>query len=247
MGRDRNFGFCTRILLFLAGILVFLTTPAVALGQQTSEVYTTRSGDPNGTGKWYMGREIARVMGYQGMGWLDRPERESEENTSRLLQNMEINSGDHLADIGAGSGYHVFKMAAMVPEGMVYAVDIQEEMLDELRRKKEKNGMANVQVVQGGEQSVNLEENTIDKVLMVDVYHEFSYPVEMLASVKSALKADGKLYLIEYRGEDRGVPIKKVHKMTEAQAVKELEAAGFRLERNIGNLPWQHCMVFVQE
>jgi ubiquinone/menaquinone biosynthesis C-methylase UbiE len=138
-------------------------------------------------------------------------------------------------------------MAAMVPEGMVYAVDIQEEMLDELRRKKEKNGMANVQVVQGGEQSVNLEENTIDKVLMVDVYHEFSYPVEMLASVKSALKADGKLYLIEYRGEDRGVPIKKVHKMTEAQAVKELEAAGFRLERNIGNLPWQHCMVFVQE
>ncbi len=210
-------------------------------------MYSNKTGDPNGTGKWYMGREIARVMGYQGMRWLDRPEREAEENTSRLLQNMEIAPGEHLADIGAGSGYHVFKMADMVPEGKVYAVDIQEEMLAELRRRKQADGVSNVEVVRGSEQSINLKENTVDKVLMVDVYHEFNYPVEMLASVRSALKKDGKLYLIEYRGEDRDVPIKKVHKMTEAQAVKELEAAGFKLERNIGNLPWQHCMVFVRD
>ena len=101
--------------------------------------------------------------------------------------------------------------------------------------------------VKGSEKSVNLSENSVDKVLMVDVYHEFSYPIEMIASIKKALRANGKIYLIEYRGEDANVPIKKVHKMTQKQAVKELEAAGFTLEKNSNNLPWQHCMVFVKE
>lgn len=194
-----------------------------------------------------MGREIANVMGFQGMGWLDRPEREEEENTSKLLRNMEINTNDAIADIGAGSGYHVFKMATIARKGLIYAIDIQDEMLTELSKKKEDFKSENVRVIKGVDKSVNLQENSVDKVLMVDVYHEFDYPMEMMASIKKALRPEGKIFLIEYRGEDDRVPIKKVHKMTEEQAVKELEAAGMKLERNIGNLPWQHCMVFGKE
>ena len=193
-----------------------------------------------------MGREIAHVMGYQGMGWLLRPEREKEENTSILLQNMDIRPGDTIADIGAGAGYHVFKMAKLAPKGLVYAVDIQDEMLAELERKKSAGEVKNVRVVKGSEKSINLPENTLDKVLLVDVYHEFSVPDQMMASIRRALKPDGKVFLIEYRAEDRSVPIKEVHKMTEKQAVRELKAAGFQLEKNIDNLPWQHCMVFVK-
>ncbi|MCX2718132.1 class I SAM-dependent methyltransferase [Lentiprolixibacter aurantiacus] len=214
---------------------------------KTEGHYTYRSGDWNGIGKWYMGREIARVMGYQGMSWLERPEREKEERTSLLLKNMNIRPGDAIADIGAGSGYHVFKMADMAKDGVVYAVDIQDEMLAEIRRKIKDGEITNVQPVKGSEKSVNLPENSVDKVLIVDVYHEISFPKELSASLYKAMKADAKLYLIEYRAEDATVPIKKIHKMSEEQAVREMAAAGFRLEENIGNLPWQHCMVFVKE
>ncbi len=214
--------------------------------EETAEgPYTFREGSLFGTGKWYMGREIAEVMGYQGMRWLEREDREEEERTSRLLRNMEIEAGDTIADIGAGSGYHVFKMAPRAEPGLVYAVDIQEKMLAELRRKKKENKQENVRVVQGGIQGANLPESSVDKVLMVDVYHEFSHPVEMLASIRKALRPGGTVYLIEYRGEDPSVPIKELHKMTEAQAVREMQAAGFELLKNYDNLPWQHCMVFV--
>ncbi len=217
-------------------------------GQNSSPTgaYTFEKGDPNGIGKWYMNREIAHVMGYQGMRWLEREEREAEENTTTLLKNMDIGAGDTIADIGAGSGYHVFKMAPQARAGLVYAVDIQDEMLAALKQKKENGHSKNIAIVKGSEESVNLPENSVDKVLMVDVYHEFDYPVEMMASVKKALRPKGKLFLIEYRGEDQSVPIKKLHKMTEAQAVKEMKAAGFRLQSNMANLPWQHCMVFVK-
>lgn len=213
----------------------------------SSENYIYKEGSLNGTGKWYMGREIAHVMGFQGMEWLERPEREEEENTSKLLRNMEIATGDAIADIGAGSGYHVFKMALIAKEGNIYAVDIQDEMLEAIRRKKENSANRNITTIMGTTESVNLPENSVDKVLMVDVYHEFDHPIEMIASVKKALRPDGKLFLIEYRGEDDSVPIKKLHKMTEEQAVKEMKAAGMKLDRNISNLPWQHCMVFVKE
>ena len=159
---------------------------------------------------------------------------------------MNIAKTDDIADIGAGSGYHVFKMAKMAPQGMIYAVDIQDEMLAAMERKKDAGNIKNVSLIKGSEKSANLPENSIDKVLIVDVYHEMAYPKEMMASIKKARRPEGKLYLIEYRGEDPKVPIKKLHKMTEAQAVKELEAFGFRLKENIGNLPWQHCMVFVK-
>ncbi|TMM57583.1 class I SAM-dependent methyltransferase [Maribacter algarum] len=209
--------------------------------------YTYKSGDPNGIGKWYLGREIAHVMGFQGMRWLERPEREKEENTSVLLKNLDIQFEDTIADIGAGSGYHVFKMAPKAKNGLIYAVDIQDEMLAELRSKKEKGSSKNIEIIKGSEKSVNLPENSVDKILIVDVYHELSYPVEVIASLKKAMRKDAKLFLIEYRGEDDTVPIKLLHKMTQAQAVKEMKAAGLRLKQNIDNLPWQHCMVFVKE
>ncbi len=230
-------------------LLCTLTFPLSNCNSQNAPdgAYTYKSGDWNGIGKWYMDREIARVIGYQGMSWLERPEREEEERTSLLLKNMDIQPKDAIADIGAGSGYHVFKMATMAKEGLVYAVDIQEEMLAEISRKMEADEVNNVKPVKGTEKSVNLPTNSVDKVLIVDVYHEVSYPKELMASLYKAMRVDAKLYLIEYRAEDATVPIKEIHKMSEDQAVKEMKAAGFRLEKNIGNLPWQHCMVFVKE
>jgi ubiquinone/menaquinone biosynthesis C-methylase UbiE len=209
--------------------------------------YIYKTGDRFGTGKWYMDREIAYVMGYQGINWLERSEREKEENTSRLLKNMDIQAGDVIADIGAGSGYHVFKMAPKAYDGLVYAVDIQAEMLQAMKEKKSEMGIGNIELVKGNEKTVNLPKNSIDKVLMVDVYHEFSYPIEMIASIKASLTADGAIYLIEYRAEDKSVPIKELHKMSEKQAVKEMKAAGFKLKENVSNLPWQHCMVFIKD
>lgn len=238
-----------RKILILIGFLLFVLPFQSCKGQTEIEDtigYTYNSGDPNGIGKWYMGREIAHVMGFQGMSWLERPEREAEENTTTLLKNMNIQPSDTIADIGAGSGYHVFKMATMAKGGHIYAVDIQDEMLEAIRQKKKETKVSNIATVKGESKSVNLPENSIDKVLMVDVYHEFDFPAEMIASIKSALRADGKIYLIEYRGEDATIPIKEIHKMTEKQSVKELKAAGFILEENIDNLPWQHCMVFVK-
>ena len=159
---------------------------------------------------------------------------------------MNIQPGDTLADIGAGSGYHVIKISPILKNGLIYAVDIQAEMLEEIQSRIDTQNSNNTAIVLGTERSVNLPENSVDKVLMVDVYHEFNYPYEMMQSIKKALRSNGKIYLVEYRGEDPRVPIKKIHKMTQKQAVKEMEAAGFKLLRNFENLPWQHCMVFVK-
>ena len=229
-------------------ILFLLIVPVVSFGQNpnSDKKYTFKRGDVNGIGKWYMGREIAYVMGFQGIGWLERSDREKEENVSNLIQNMRIESNDTIADIGAGSGYHVFRMASLAKKGLVYAVDIQNEMLKAIQSKIESYKIKNVETIHGGEKSIHLPNNSVDKILMVDVYHEFNFPKEMIMSIKNALKPNGELFLVEYRGEDPMVPIKKIHKMTEKQAVKEMEAAGFTLQENIGNLPWQHCMVFIK-
>jgi SAM-dependent methyltransferase len=237
-----------RNIIYFLFILLFISCKSTAQKETPkSDVYVYKTGDPSGIGKWYMDREIAHVMGFQGIDWLERSDREEEENTSKLIKNMDIQPGDDIADIGAGSGYHVFRMAPLTENGTVYAVDIQDEMLASMKLRKEEGNIQNVNLIKGSTQSVNLPENSVDKILMVDVYHEFDFPVEMVASMKKALRSDGKIYLIEYRGEDRNVPIKPLHKMTEKQAVKEMKATGFKLQKNIGNLPWQHCMVFVKE
>ncbi|SDG85567.1 Methyltransferase domain-containing protein [Psychroflexus sediminis] len=232
--------------LFVFSLLILICplTEAEAQTNSKNSPYEFKNGDPSGIGKWYKGREISHVMGYQGMNWLERPEREQEENTGKLLKNMNLQPTDVVADIGAGSGYHVFKIAPKVDEGLVYAVDIQPEMLQAIKSKKQELNQNNIKLIKGKEKSASLPENSVDKILMVDVYHEFEYPIEMLMSMKKALKSGGKIYLIEYRAEDPTVPIKRLHKMSEAQAVNEFKANGFELIENIDNLPWQHCMVF---
>lgn len=218
----------------------------VPLGTKIKNAYTFKNGDLNGIGKWYMGREISRVMGYHAVDWLERTERDAEENTKTLILNMNIEADDVIADIGAGSGYHVFKMAPLAHDGIIYAVDIQKEMLRSIAFRIEDNDHKNIALVKSTERDVNLKKNSIDKMLLVDVYHEFDFPKEMMASMYTALKKDGQIFLIEYRAEDETVPIKKLHKMTQQQAVKEMRAAGFKLKESIDNLPWQHCLVFVK-
>jgi len=212
----------------------------------SKKTYTFKKGDFNGIGKWFLGREIAYVMGYEGINWLERSSREKEENTSKLIKNMKIKPTDVIADIGAGSGYHTFKMAPLASKGKVFAVDIQPEMLFAITSNKKYKALKNIELILGNEQTTNLPENTFDKILMVDVYHEFNYPKEMLQSIKKALKKDGQLFLIEYRLEDATIPIKKIHKMSEKQAVKELASVGFALKKNVNNLPIQHCMIFIK-
>ena len=234
------------ILILLISVIL-QSNDCIAQNSIVENKYIFKEGDFNGIGKWYMGREIAYVMGYQGIGWLERSEREKEENVSKLIKNMRIKSNDVIADIGAGSGYHTFRMASLAPNGLVYAVDIQTEMLMAIENKKTFSEISNVETILGTEKSVQLPKNSVDKILMVDVYHEFSFPLEMIFSMKNALKSNGELFLIEYRAEDPLVPIKRIHKMSQKQAVKEMEAAGFKLRKNIENLPWQHCMVFVKK
>ena len=230
------------LIIFISCFLI--SAKSLAQVEEKGSIYTYKTGDFNGIGKWYMGREIAYVMGFQGIDWLERSEREKEEDVSTLIKNMKVKSVDHIADIGAGSGYHAFKLASLVKNGLIYAVDIQSEMLNEIELKKKSNKILNIKTILGSEKGIDLPKHSLDKVLLVDVNHEFSYPFEMIKSIKDALKPKGLLFLIEYRGEDSSVPIKKIHKMTEKQSVIEMKAAGFILKENINNLPWQHCMIF---
>lgn len=206
--------------------------------------YTTASPSTDGIGKIFMGREISHVMGHPGIGWLERTEREKEEAPSKAIALLELAPDTVIADIGAGSGYYSFRISPLVPEGKVIAIDIQPEMLRHLRDEAAKLSITNVHPHPGTIESVELPENTLDAALMVDAYHEFSHPAEMLQSLHKALKPGGKVYLLEYRAEDPDVPIKPLHKMTEAQAIKEYEALGFTFVENKPGLPWQHLLIF---
>ena len=225
-------------------LTLFLTISLCTLGQDR---YKIRAGDPNGINKWYMGRQIAHVMSHFGIDWLERAEREMEENTSLLLKNVAVKPGMVVADIGAGSGYHSALLSKMVGTGKVFAVDVEPEMIAYLNARIKQEKLSRIVPVLSTEQKVSLPENTIDMMLLVDVYHEFSFPYEMALSMRAALKPGGKLVLVEFRAEDLTVPIKTIHKMSEAQAIKEFKAAGFAFDRNIDNLPWQHCMVFIKQ
>ena len=223
---------------------LFLTVSFCTIGQDR---YKIRAGDPNGINKWYMGRQIAHVMSHFGIDWLEREEREMEENTSLLLKNLAVKPGMVVADIGTGSGYHSALLSKMVGTGKVFAVDVEPEMIAYLNARIKQEKLNRIVPVLSTEQKVSLPENTIDMMLLVDVYHEFSFPYEMALSMRAALKPGGKLVLVEFRAEDPAVPIKTIHKMSEAQAIKEFKAAGFAFDKNIDNLPWQHCMVFTKQ
>ena len=198
----------------------------------------------DGIGTVYMGREISHVMGHLGAAWLERPEREREERTDLLIENLPLEADDVVADIGAGTGYFSFPMASRVPDGKVLAVDIQQEMLDIIEKRRNESGIENVDTILGTETDPRLPDGAVDLVLIVDAYHEFSHPREMGRAIASALKPGGRLVLIEYRGEDPSVPIKPLHKMTEAQAKKEMSGVGLEWERTGDFLPQQHFLVF---
>lgn len=199
----------------------------------------------DGIGKVYQGREISHVMGHLGADWLERPERQMEERPDLLIESLGIRPGQTVADIGAGSGYFTRRMSKKVGEdGKVLAVDIQPEMLTILKNNLESEGIRNVEMILGQEQSPNLPEASVDMVLMVDVYHEFSYPHEMMTAIRKALKPDGQIVWVEYRLEDPSVPIKLLHKMSKAQVHKEAEYQGFKWVRTYEGLPRQHVLFF---
>lgn len=238
--------------LLLTLVFVFPTS-GLAAPPETGETgpetrYTTREDhDPDGTGKFYMGREIAQVMSFHGAPWLNRPEREEEERLTKLVELLDLKPGEAVADIGAGSGVITEKLARAVgPKGSVYAVDIQDEMLVLIRERMKAEGIQNVVPVLGEIEDPKLQPNSIDLALLVDVYHEFSHPYEMTRAMAESLKPGGRIVFVEYRKEDPRVPIKEVHKMSEVQVKKELLQPEFGLEwvETHEELPRQHVIVF---
>ena len=212
--------------------------------QEGAVAYVEGPATADGTGRYYLGREIARVMSHRGAAWLERPDRQREERPDELVAALDLDPDDVVADLGAGTGYFTFLIAPLVPEGRVYAVDIQPEMLRIVEDRAETEGYSNVAPVLGTETSPGLRPTSTDLTLLVDAYHEFSHPAEMLASIYEATRPGGRLVLVEYRAEDPTVPIKTLHKMTEAQARREVEAAGFAFVENKDILPQQHLLVF---
>lgn len=236
----------TLAIAVLIGLSLGVTASCQA--QQKSKTvdspYTYKTATMDGIGKVYMGREISFLMGFQGKDWLERRSREQEESVSLAIENLPVDSESVVADLGAGSGYYTFLIAPKVPDGKVYAVEIQDEAIQYLQNRSKELGFNHVVPVKGTETSPNLPENSVDLIIMVDVYHELEYPVEMLAAIRKSLKADGKLLLIEYRGEDPEVAIKPLHKMTVKQVEKELFANGFKLVQNGQFMKIQHFLLF---
>lgn len=230
---------------------IILLAHALHLGTPLSHAapppYETRAEhDPNGIGKFYLGREIAQVMGHQAAGWLERPERETEERTDLLIEALQLKPGELVADIGAGSGYFSWRMAkAVSPGGKVFGVDIQPEMLELLQRNMMRRDVSNVVPVLGTTTDPKLPPNSVDTILMVDVYHEFDQPYEMAKAMVEALKKGGRIVLVEFRAGDPNVRIKKVHTMSEAQAKAEFALfPELRWESTLSSLPQQHILIF---
>ncbi len=225
-------------------LLVFLATSLFLSGDHPG--YTQGRASRDGIGKFYMGREISQVMGHLGAGWLERPEREREERTDLLIDLLDLRIGDVVGDIGAGSGYFSWRFADRVaPTGKVYANDIQPEMLEILAAQMRQRGVADLVVpVLGTITDTNLPANSCDLIILIDVYHEMDHPYEMGQSMVNALKPEGRLVLVEYRLEDPRVPIKRLHKMSEAQVKKEMAVHDVTFVENIDKLPRQHVLVF---
>jgi precorrin-6B methylase 2 len=199
---------------------------------------------PDGIGKFYQGREIAQVMGHTGALWLERPSREAEEQPSKIITGLNLKPNDVVADIGAGTGYLSFRIAPVIPKGKVLAVDIQPEMLDMIKFLKKETKITNVEPILATVANPNLPPESVDLAIMVDAYHEFEYPFEVMQGIIKALKPGGRVVLVEYRGENPFVMIKALHKMSQKQAIKEMQAVGLLWRETKNLLPQQHLMVF---
>ncbi len=229
----------------MAVLLVLLFALPSGAARPASTQYREGSASRDGIGKFYMGREISKVMGHQGAEWLDRPEREREELPSRLIELLKFKPGDVVADIGVGTGYIAERIAPKIGEtGTLYGVDIQQEMLDILEAKMTARGLTNVKGVLGTITDPKLPPESVDVAIMVDVYHEFSHPYEMLKNICDGLKTGGRVVFVEYRLEDRKVPIKRLHKMSEIQVIKEATPHPLVWNATFDDLPWQHVIVF---
>lgn len=202
--------------------------------------------DPNGIGKFYMGREIAHVMGWQGAGWLERPEREREEHASKLLPSLDIKAGMNVADFGAGSGFYTGKVSKLVGDkGKVYAVDVQKEMIAMMTKRFQREKINNVVLVHNTEKDAKLPASEIDLIMMVDVYHELSYPYEVMVDLVKSLKPGGRIVFVEFRLEDKKVPILDVHRMSIAQVKKEMAPhKEMTYQKTLDHMPWQHVIIF---
>jgi len=226
--------------------LGLLNSQLQSVGQSPRPLYETRAiHDPNGTGKFYMGREIAQVMGPSGIPWLDRPEREDQERPSLVLDALKLRGNEVVVDLGAGSGHFTFLIAPkLIGGGKVLAVEIQDEMLQAIRQRAQALKVTNVEAVKGSETDPHLPVQGVDLVLMVDVYHELAYPFEVMTKIREALKPGGRVVFVEYRKEDPAVPIKEVHKMSVEQIEKEMRAVGLAHVQTLESLPWQHIVIF---
>lgn len=235
---------------FLVTIIIFnlnYIPKAIADINSYSNYYRTQIiHNPDGIGKYYMEREIARVMGHQAMMWLEREGREREEKPQAVIEHLDLKATDTVADLGTGTGYFALRIAALIPQGKVYAVDIQPEMLDVINSVKEENHLSNVETILGTEASPNLPNNSIDLALMVDAYHEFAYPREMMSNLYSALKPGGRVILVEYRAENPMITIKALHKMSQKQVKKEMKAVNLKWLKTQQFLPEQHFMIFAK-
>ena len=232
-------------LIFLISVNLFLLSEVIYAAEHPGYIDAPER-RTTGIGKFYMDREISFVMGHRAAGWLNRPERIREEMPDDVVANMGLESDHVVADIGAGSGYFSFRIADRVPSGKVLAVDIQPEMLQLIERQKTDTGVANIEGVLGQIDNPNLAPNSIDAAIMVDAYHEFSHPFEMINGIYDALRPGGRIFLLEYRGEDDSVPIRPLHKMTEEQVVKEMSIFGLEWTETLDFLPWQHMMIFTK-
>jgi protein-L-isoaspartate O-methyltransferase len=205
--------------------------------------------DPDGIGKFYMGREIAMVMGYGAAGWLERPERVKEEEPTKLVEALAVKPGMVVADVGAGSGYHDFLLSPLVGEkGKVIASDIQPEMLNLIRQKAKRLKVTNIETVKGTDDDPKLPVSGVDLIILVDVYHEFAKPFEMTEKMVDALKPGGRLVFVEFKLEDEKVPIKLVHKMSERQVSKEMEPfPELEHTKTVNTLAWQHVIIFTKK
>ncbi|CEJ43582.1 SAM-dependent methyltransferase (Unc haracterized protein) [Umezakia ovalisporum] len=232
------------ILLMLVNLLFTPMTIANA-ASVSNNVYEQRwRPSADGMGKYYMGREIAKVMGHTGAGWLERPSREVEEQPSKIVSALNLKPDDVVADIGAGTGYLSFRIAPLLTDGKVLAVDIQPEMLEFVKFFKQEKNIFNVEPILATLTNPNLPSASVDLALMVDTYHELEYPQELMQGIVKALKPGGKVVLVEYRGENPLIMIKPLHKMTQKQVRKEMATVGLVWRETKNLLPQQHLMIF---